>query len=916
MSLNVSALFGTPAPAPAPTQAPVTVFHLKTKSARPAYPNRTLRAALETQHASDMSMVAYSEGGLGDKGTRYNKKNELPPEGLQCFWMAIDIDLAPGDVKKELKRKGNLWWKVMPRLTDYDAHTVPGWCARYATPNGYRIIYRLSRPLSLMEYEGLALAMAENSGPDADLGCADWTRLMRLPFIKRDEYPNNLQAYEAIGSSLEIIDEAVLDVDGLPFHWEAAEAPSVIAKAHADQFTPELLGSDRDERKALLKHMKRESFPELYDCISEQLPLPEGGRNTAASKGVGSVAWAAVQEGLTAEEAWQHIAIPFAPTDQILLAWNTLQGFIEAEIEKGNQKREANRILRLEDALNPVIDAAGVSVLDKWKKANRVPEHWGQEMMLAHRIIATGVSTRMVMNNEGIYAHLSVPMQSDVLTCAIMQRTAGTAEHPIQRTEMVGTKERQLTGQQLWGHPEYRPQCSAKPVGYVWDGNDGLQLDFTGEDIKFRERFAPLRRGLQPVKSDRVDRFLTASFREDADRVRLWLSMYRDVDSTCLPMLLVFGEGGVGKDFMALTLLSMFTSNGEPLRLRCNGLAEADFQDKFRMAPVLVSSELNDKGPKQTKALNDVLREKITDDSKLINPKGHTEVLVQGYHRFVGFTNHMPVLEAFIGRRAGTEGHSDVASAQRILPTMMYIDGQAEILDILDAPKKCRDAEWQEEFCNHVEWLRTQTESLAEKVPGASLRAGRVLIPTSRVLMEKATDSVRAIDMHGFIKPLVKKLATMAGRKEAAPDYFTDGGSAKFAVAQYHGAWGKREATIKGSDRMIVYTTTAFQEWVGDVELARPGHNTLSTSELRQLQANLSATPPKHTRKKFGMITEAGDVRLTPLAYRADVLNLSLVLRTARDLGGMEMELTAIREWLAPGTDFDDTQDDGAEAAR
>lgn len=240
------------------------------------FPLVSLSDALADQYDYDAHVVAYRVLGE-DRCPRINKTGYqyLTDNGGEVVAEIVLVDVD---------NPGHATWHSLDEIEETFQRvrsTVIGKNAGfYATRHGYRLFWRLDKPVDVRFFESLTKQLVVRlrfEGIEADESCTDWTRLFRLPHAtpEGDGRPIGLPAY---------LDHGVLD-----FHPPLTESkmPSIASGVgegwrsdHPDVLPPTVEGCE------LLK-----SDAELFRRVSRGLPLSDpGGRQNALQRAVGIIA--------------------------------------------------------------------------------------------------------------------------------------------------------------------------------------------------------------------------------------------------------------------------------------------------------------------------------------------------------------------------------------------------------------------------------------------------------------------------------------------------------------------------------------------------------------------------------------------------------------------------------------------------
>ncbi len=115
-----------------------------------------------------------------------------PTPDVELALLVVDVD----DAAHESGQPASAEWRQAERFKLARLQSAAPGFVRYETRGGYRLIWALERPFYLDSqadadawkdfYAGALAWLKANSGVDGDPGCADWTRLYRLPNVERE----------------------------------------------------------------------------------------------------------------------------------------------------------------------------------------------------------------------------------------------------------------------------------------------------------------------------------------------------------------------------------------------------------------------------------------------------------------------------------------------------------------------------------------------------------------------------------------------------------------------------------------------------------------------------------------------------------------------------------------------------------
>ena len=159
----------------------------KNKFAREEVRPTALREALTTAHPTDAHCVMYVVQGA-DQHHRILKSHVDDYLGIvECQVMMVDVDNPPqpDGSKRPWQTDDEIRAKHIEFL-ELNTLARAGW---YFTNNGLRLVQPLIAPCTPDELERYLLRWHEqlaDVGIEADPACKDWTRMYRLPWVRRD----------------------------------------------------------------------------------------------------------------------------------------------------------------------------------------------------------------------------------------------------------------------------------------------------------------------------------------------------------------------------------------------------------------------------------------------------------------------------------------------------------------------------------------------------------------------------------------------------------------------------------------------------------------------------------------------------------------------------------------------------------
>lgn len=268
-----------------------------------------LREALETRWTTDAHFVQYRtiyEGKLTPDWMRINQSGLWPfrdvfKGDVVSTIIVLDYDNpghAPWAPEGNVSKDGLL--ERIARAADEGFELAKSWYALYFTRHGMRLIYVLAEPFPVERFGGyfkaIVRAWAER-GIQFDEKVSDWTRLMRLPSVKRSEYDGSeahltwKAAYweEPIFQSGVTLDHRTLDAD---LDVDAVRYGKIreldLPMPSQDDAYALLTGADGKPSAAVKAAKKALTGTKAYPVCFEYRPIADvGGRDSAIQELVG-----------------------------------------------------------------------------------------------------------------------------------------------------------------------------------------------------------------------------------------------------------------------------------------------------------------------------------------------------------------------------------------------------------------------------------------------------------------------------------------------------------------------------------------------------------------------------------------------------------------------------------------------------
>lgn len=153
---------------------------------------RELRAALEATHRTDAHFTCYLLMRDGAPLERMPRLRKMPEalDALRSWGLEVSLSLLAADIDNP----GHARWASddEARARCAEVAVLLPTAGVYASRAGFRVVQPLTSSVAADAYESIAEAWREQLGKlgiEADPSCSDWTRLFRLPHVRRDRRP-------------------------------------------------------------------------------------------------------------------------------------------------------------------------------------------------------------------------------------------------------------------------------------------------------------------------------------------------------------------------------------------------------------------------------------------------------------------------------------------------------------------------------------------------------------------------------------------------------------------------------------------------------------------------------------------------------------------------------------------------------
>lgn len=495
-----------------------------TKSFDELHPLRLGTAALTTQYATDAHCVTYVPRDKGAKSCPRWSKMDLAGalETLQSAWIFLDYDLPKGPEGDKRAWKAGEFEAFMRRAVGWDWVHDAGW---YQTSHGMRFVRPLADPIDVLSFENLYRAVLDRATAhelDFDPACKDWTRLFRLPFVRRR------------------------GVDILP--TDDNHDFSRMRPFDVDTLTFDRVDVDTSRAGALIPIGYNEEIPEpmkIRAPLFNQI-------NTALAQTLRSAAPLTLPEGwdsglMSALGSAARSVKDITPHILYSMFWPSVRAMIEMgwpEMSKKNLWGKCSRIvnyIRAEAAQPEVLDAPdpvgfGIphALISRAAEAmNCEPEFDAVRQNLIVKTPSGKIvgfdETTMSYTNKGSSSSLGL----------IFKKRCPTLAGPLSTLEGFS----ELTQRELeYHHYSEAIKCA---VQYGLEGNHYNAQ--TGELI---EGACTINKALTPTYHPDIDRWLRAMGGEWQDKLLDWISLVTRVQRQ-LPALYIRGPASIGKTLLA-----------------------------------------------------------------------------------------------------------------------------------------------------------------------------------------------------------------------------------------------------------------------------------------------------------------------------------------------------------------------------
>lgn len=222
-------------------------------------------------------------------------------EGFEVLTTLISLDWdTPNHMPWDKSRiTQDQFVKALERAGKEDAR-LDDWSCMYFSKSGARIVYRLKEPMIVEQSELLSLAIRnlfDRQGLSMDEKCKDWTRIMRLPMVLRDNIRTEDQPYFSIDIQDRRLDGDLFDLDpanSIPEH-DLGDVPATLGSMPTCEEARKLLEiydgkkwTKTEYYRQAKKYLKGHN--PLFDAVFNEGDLHDNsgpGCNTAITENVG-----------------------------------------------------------------------------------------------------------------------------------------------------------------------------------------------------------------------------------------------------------------------------------------------------------------------------------------------------------------------------------------------------------------------------------------------------------------------------------------------------------------------------------------------------------------------------------------------------------------------------------------------------
>lgn len=536
--------------------------------------------------------------------------------------------------------------KEFPMLGDYA-------CAYY-TRSGVRLVYILDETIPVDQSEANLrwfIYNARRAGFMCD-ELVDWTRLFRLPKVKRD----NLRSENDPCFDIEMSPEIRLKTSklGIASRTDKANIYAVIEELDLDQ--PEI-----DESKALLEGMdengkitpsdwmkrarRRLTGRECFDCIFNHAPMASrGSRNQTMHAFVGqATSLLYYLEDTTPEHIYALFLDAVMQFDEDdgedwpELLWSSvtrLWAKEDAKFRAREQKAEEDEEERI-NATDVILDG-----FRQWADEDPLysDDFTAQEWASSH-LIANIDKSYYLIDHDGYYR--PQPYTKDQLVGAIRQHIPDLITTRVEKKDGSGMRD-VYANQIINNHTTVVNSVTMQPGvdrGYI-EGVDRPNARLIVPGYR-------LNTNLEPERDDDVAEWLEKLFGPNVDDACRWIAFALAYDEGPICALSIEGEQGAGKKLLAQGLAECL----ETPALATDADITSDYQYGLLESPFLLVNEGWSKGTSGGKHPADKFRELTSGEPMVVNRRFLHPTTIRNPMRIIFTANNLEVIKKLAHHR-------------------------------------------------------------------------------------------------------------------------------------------------------------------------------------------------------------------------------------------------------------------------
>jgi len=549
-----------------------------------------LTQAFDTDAHATLYRPLEVEGLMPRLSKKLLKAGLLRDDQVQCEWIAIDVDLE-GEWTTETIEAAKAKCLALP----YPLNQFVYW---HTTEGGYHVWYELAVPLTASALELHARALRQgllDHGVEADEACKDWTRLIRLPRVKKESgtithtspWFSEGWGVGDDGQALKL-DPATLKpwMGEAPTHSVALDRlPSVTSTVQLERTPLECEAmvfhhGDRDEPteigKVLIKTIQNSLMSAGNHTIAAESvldgdPFPEGMRDTSVVNTVGWLvrkARSVADQGVTHEHLVGLMVGPCRATDEHSGPQDSGASWLDKAVDKVLEYWKADE----EEAARKQAEAVRASLqLTTPEELAEVLRAQTQDELLDSRVNEewfNRLKTYTILRGRSEYyciepnGHYAGPFPEALMCVGQLQRN-GMADLLGMRWidgETGKTKKvSQATIAEDYSKPFEMAGIEFHPLSVPKEHRCYLESSDSHVARLRVRRFRPSHMDAQ--RSDWADQFLRricgSTLTEPNQQYRMlvyWLCHFRDFDGSQLPLLYIYGAPRTGKTLLTKAL--------------------------------------------------------------------------------------------------------------------------------------------------------------------------------------------------------------------------------------------------------------------------------------------------------------------------------------------------------------------------